>query len=422
MSSGSRLISAILNREDITTPLEQGVTESVFNDEASKKAFDWIFRYYVKFRTVPKKTRFKRQFPNYRMVKDDPSEPFADVCEEIMQNVRYRHVVESVREIAEMIDAENPAVYDKFIKAGMELAGITSVGNLVKVREMSRRIDEYEKDVASGRDPMGIAFGLPTIDRATLGIHPGDLVTIAARLGAGKSNLLKHVVKTAFLDRKNVIVFSLEEHRILWQRRFDAMLNNLNYDELKALKLPKDEVKRWRENSKKFTDDFDNEVVVLSGIRNLGPTAILSYMERFKPDLVAVDGMHLLRGNNGYSADWKTITSNIDEMKQICLYTDIPAIGVVQSNRASAKEGVSTENISLADAIGQLCDVVIGVWADKKMEEAQITSVRLAKNRDGPKVEGLMCSWVLGPVIDIHELSEKELKKLAEKHIFDDED
>ena len=316
MTSDQRIISAILGRQNITIPLENGITESVFNDDASKKAFEWIFRYYVKFRAVPQKARFKRQFPNFRLVKDDQDEPFADLCEELMQNVRYRHVVESIREIAELVDDESTEVYDVFIRKGMELAGMTSMGNMVKVRDVEKRIDEYEKKVELGISPMGLTFGLQTIDDATMGIQDGELWAIAARLGTGKSNLLKHTVKANFLQGKNIIVFSLEEHRDLFKRRLDAMLFSLNVDELKSLKLSPEEVKRWRTEAKSMMEGMDNEVVVLSGIRNLGPTQILSHIERYKPDLVAIDGMHLLRSNGGYSADWKTITSNIDEVKQ----------------------------------------------------------------------------------------------------------
>lgn len=421
MSSEAKIISAILNRQDITTPLEKGVTENIFNDPASKKAFSWIFRYYLKFRYVPKKERFKRQFPNYRIVRVADDDPFEDICEEVLGNIRYRYVVESIREIAEMVDNEDPKVYDRFIKAGMELAGITVVGDLVKLRDMHFRIDQYEKDVAEGKNPMGIPFGIPSIDKATMGMQPGDLITIAARLGTGKSNLLKHVIKGAFLERKNVVVFSLEEHPKLFQRRLDAMINDLNYQDFKSLKLPKDEIKRWRDNSKKFFEEFENDVNVVTNIKRLGPEVVLSYIERFKPDLVAIDGMHLLRGSGGgYSVDWKQITSVIDEVKQIALYTDTPICGVVQANRAASKEGVNVDNLSFADSIGQLCDIVIGIWQDKQMEKKQVASLKLAKNRDGQKIEDIMCWWKLGPErIIIQEMTQKEIQ---ENGIFDEEE
>src|SRR5574337_2039715 len=89
MSSERKIVSAILNRQNLTVPLEKGITENVFNDPSSKRAFSWILRYYLKYRVVPKKDRFKRQFPEFRLIKDDPSEPFADICEEILGNLRY---------------------------------------------------------------------------------------------------------------------------------------------------------------------------------------------------------------------------------------------------------------------------------------------------------------------------------------------
>src|SRR6185503_12345184 len=156
MSSDRKLISAILARGEITPALEQGITESVFTDPASQKAFHWIFRYYVKYRIVPKKERFKRQFPEFRLLKVYDEEPFDDICEELMSNVRYRFTIESLREIAQMMDDEDPNVYDHYIKTGMQLAGITSLGDMVKVRDMQKRIDVYQKNVDEQKSPYGI--------------------------------------------------------------------------------------------------------------------------------------------------------------------------------------------------------------------------------------------------------------------------
>jgi len=420
MSSERKLISAILQNSDITTPLEIGISESIFFDVESKKAFSWIFRFYSKFRVVPTKERFKRQFPDLRLLKvNQETEPFLDICEEVMQNVRYKHVVESVRKIAQLVDEDDPSVYDEFIRAGMQMAGIASTGDMVKVRDMGKRIDKYEDLVVRGISPMGLRFGLPTLDKRTMGMKDGDFVNIAARLGTGKSNLLKHIAMTNFLDRKNVLTFSLEESKELFERRFDSMLGGLNYDDLKTLSMSKSEIARWRENAKRFAEDYDNEHIVISGLRRMGPDTILSYVERIKPDIVLIDGVHLLRMGNTYSVDWQKITQVMDEIKQMALYTNIPFCGVVQSNRASAKEGVNSENISFADAIGQLSDIVVGVFQDVKMLERGVASVRLAKNRDGIKGEDIICKWNLGGRIEIRELTEKEVKTLG---LFEDEE
>jgi len=419
VSGERKLISAILARGELTVALEKGITESVFFDPTDKKCFSWIFKYYVKFRSVPKKDRFQRQFPNFRLVKVPKDDPFEDICEEVLTNVRYKFLIDNIRELAEMVDEENPQVYDKFISAGLQLSGISAIGDLVKLRDMPSRIQKYEKKVSDNIDPMGISFGLPTLDRVTMGMQPGDLVAIAARLGTGKSNLLKHIIKTAFLNYKNVLVFSLEESPAIFERRLDAMVNDLPYEDLKWMKLKPDDLTRWKTNSVKFKE-YDNDAIVVKNVRNVGPETIFSYAQRFKPDLIAIDGMHLLRMNGNFSVDWKQITTILSEVKNIALYTDIPIVGVVQSNRASAKEGVNVENISFADAIGQLCDIVVGIWQNQKMEKNKVAQVRPAKVRDGPKNVEILCKWVLGPgKIIIRELKEEEIKRLQ---LIDPED
>lgn len=422
MSSERKLISAILSRSDISTALEKGISEYVFFSPDDKKTFNWIFRYYVKFRQVPTKERFKRQFPEYRLVKVSDSDPYEDICEEVLGNIRYKYVVDSIREISEMVDDSDPTVYDKFISAGLQLAGISTVGDLVRLRDMDRRIDKYEKAVKDNKNPMGITLSLPTLDKITMGGQPGDLIAIAARLGAGKSNLLKNIVKANFFEHKNVLVFSLEEHPDLFERRLDAMIVDLPYEDLKWLKLKDGDLKRWKIKAKQITQDHDNEVAVVKNLRYVNPEIVFSYAERFKPDLIAIDGMHLVRNGGSYSVDWKQITTVLNDLKNVALYTQIPIAGVVQSNRASAKEGVSTDNISFADAIGQLCDIVIGIWQDQKMKKKKVAQIRLAKVRDGATDISFLAKWILGPeIIQIRELTAQETQ-LIEMTDDDDED
>lgn len=420
MSGERKLISAILTRGDITTALEKGISESIFFNPDDNKAFAWIFRYYVRFRQVPAKERFKRQFPDYRLVRVSDSDPYVDICEEVLQNVRYKFVVDSIRRIAEMMDDDDASVYDEFIADGLKLAGISTVGDTVRLRDMDKRIDKYEMMVKENRNPMGISFGLPTIDKYTMGMQPGDLVSIAARLGVGKSNLLKHIVKTAFFDHKSVLVFSLEEHPDLFERRLDAMISDLPYEDLKWMKLSEQDMKKWRSSAKKLIEDHENEVAVIKNLRYVNPEIVFSYAERYKPDLIAIDGMHLVRAGNSYSVDWKQITTVLNDLKNVALYTQIPIAGVVQSNRASSKEGVSTDNISFADAIGQLCDVVIGIWQDKEMEKKKIAQIRLAKVRDGQKNIEFLAKWILGP--DIIQIKELTMEESQIAMMVDDED
>lgn len=58
-----------------------------------------------------------------------------------------------------------------------------------------------------------IQFGVPFLDDAMIGIGKNDLVVIAARSGAGKSELATHVALTNALKRKRVYFLALEAER-----------------------------------------------------------------------------------------------------------------------------------------------------------------------------------------------------------------
>src|SRR5699024_5098558 len=58
---------------------------------------------------------------------------------------------------------------------------------------------------------IGIPSGISSLDKMTMGFHPGDLIILAARPSVGKSALaLNMLVHAAKATKKNCVMFSLE--------------------------------------------------------------------------------------------------------------------------------------------------------------------------------------------------------------------
>ncbi len=86
-----------------------------------------------------------------------------------------------------------------------------SVGELTDLTDFdTRMMEELERRVRSQSSLRGISTGFDVLDEVTLGLHPGELVILAARPSMGKTALAMNIVRAVSAQEKVCAVFSLE--------------------------------------------------------------------------------------------------------------------------------------------------------------------------------------------------------------------
>lgn len=89
-------------------------------------------------------------------------------------------------------------------------------------------LERYEGKVS----PMGLPTGLKDLDSRTLGLHPGQLVILAARPGMGKTTLAMNWITLSMME-KPVLFASLEMSSSQLMERFTSMLARVEGRKLK---------------------------------------------------------------------------------------------------------------------------------------------------------------------------------------------
>jgi replicative DNA helicase len=92
----------------------------------------------------------------------------------------------------------------------------------------------------------------------------------------------------------------------------------------------------------------------------------------YKPDIVFVDGMYLMKDDrtNSRSIDWKNVAHISQDLKGCAQDFDIPLVGVTQANRSAQKtKGDDLTELSYADALGQDADAVFRVTKKNVVNE-----------------------------------------------------
>lgn len=108
-------------------------------------------------------------------------------------------------------------------------------------QQPTRRLSEYfHEDLAYfeelnrlGSGPIGLSSGLPTLDKATYGWQPGQLIVIGAQSGHGKTTVLQHFATTASRAGKTVLFVSLEMSGREMRDRMYSAEEEINHKRLK---------------------------------------------------------------------------------------------------------------------------------------------------------------------------------------------
>ncbi len=260
--------------------------------------------------------------------------------------------------------------------------------NVIAVERL-RRIAE----VAKGKGGItGIPTGFYQLDYKLLGLHPSDLVLIAARPSMGKTAFALNIAEYVAVNQKMpVLIFSLEmDYGQLFDRLL-AMESRVNSQNIRSGRLTDDEWIRVGEgadtigSSPIFIDDTSTTI-----------NAIKTNARKLKLEnniqLIIIDYLQFITTEGRSEGRQLEVAEISRSLKSLAKELKVPVVALSQLNRESAKRTDHKPVLSdLRDSgsIEQDADVVMFIhreeYYDKEKEENRnIATINIAKQRNGP--------------------------------------
>lgn len=244
---------------------------------------------------------------------------------------------------------------------------------------------------------IGIPTGFPTIDYATGGYQPEQLVTVVGPPKAGKSTLLLELARQANIRSGKRVLFctfemSAEEQR----RRLACMMAGVDYSDFIQKRLSPKVAKEMRRTLDRFTDvmpDFHFASDITAG-STVG--AVLAQVRKYDPAVVFIDGVYLMDAEvkDAESMDPKALTALTRNLKRAAQRTRKPFIisHQVLESRYSKKAGLKSKDIGYSSSFAQDSDVILGVEPplDPDNDQERRLSIVLARNA---AARSTMLSW-----------------------------
>jgi replicative DNA helicase len=318
-----------------------------------------------------------------------------------------RRVIQSSQEFVDKAYSQEFENMDAFLDAmearvfqlaeNKTTSGLTDASELVKVS-----LEKIESLYASQMMVTGVASGFNELDEMTAGMHPGELIIIAARPSMGKTAFsLNIALHAAMKEGKKVAYFSVEMGKEQVMVRMLASAAKIRLGDLRIGKIDDQAWPRLINTAAAMSETG----LFIDDTSGVSPFDIRAKCRRMKAkhglDIIMIDYLQLMSMKQKYENREREVSEISKLLKSIAKELQVPVIALAQLNRGV--EGRSDRRPMLSDlresgSIEQDADVIMMIYRedyyDRDNPEIKgLAEIIVGKQRNGP-VDTVKLRWI----------------------------
>lgn len=278
--------------------------------------------------------------------------------------------------------------------------------------ELTTAAVEQIEALQAGEGSRGVPTGLVDLDTITNGLHPGQLITVAARPGMGKSVLGLNIARACSIHQgMTSVIFSMEMSRVEIVMRVLAAEAKVSLHDMRTRGgMSEDD---WTRLARRI-GEISSAPLVIDDTPNMTVADIRARSRqlaaRHDLRLILVDYLQLMTSGRHAENRQQEVSEFSRQLKLLAKELHLPVVAISQLNRGPEQR--SDKRPMLADlresgSIEQDSDVVILLhrpdYYDRDDPRAGEIDLILAKHRDGPTAT----------VTEVHQLHYARLTDLA---------
>ncbi|HEY0010402.1 MAG TPA: replicative DNA helicase [Candidatus Paceibacterota bacterium] len=254
------------------------------------------------------------------------------------------------------------------------------------------RIEELSKQDGSIR---GVPTGFPDLDNLLSGLHPSDLIILAARPSVGKTSLALDIARNAAVKHNIPVgIFSLEMSS---EQLVDRMLSAESF--VNSWKLRTGTVRAEEEFARirDALETLSKAPIYIDDKPGNNILAMRAVARRLKRErgigLIVVDYLQLMAPSGGLKASdsmVQQVTEISRSLKSLARELEVPVLALSQLSRAVEQRGGKPRLSDLRDSgsIEQDADVVMFIHREDRTNQdsdrRNIAEILVEKHRNGP--------------------------------------
>ena len=237
----------------------------------------------------------------------------------------------------------------------------------------------------------GVKTGFKELDALTHGLHPGNMIILAARPAMGKSTLGLDIVRQASIqDGLTSVIFSLEMSKSEITMRMLSAEARVGLNNIRSGSLSDDE---WSRLARRM-GEISEAPLFIDDSPNLSMMEIRAKARRLKQrhdlKLIVIDYLQLMSSGKKVENRQQEVSEFSRQLKLMAKELNIPVIAISQLNRGPEQRTDKRPLLSdlrESGSIEQDADVVIMLHRDDMYDQQNRTGeadLIVAKHRNGP--------------------------------------
>lgn len=334
----------------------------------------------------------------YQLINGVPTAANASYYAEIVaERAVLRRLVEAGTRIVQMGYAQGGGDVDDIVNlAQAEVYGVADKRGGEDYHQLSALLeptmDEIEHAAGTSGEMLGVPTGFTDLDELTNGLHPGQMIIVAARPAVGKSTLALDIARAAAIKSDlATVVFSLEMSRTEITMRLLSAESEIPLQHMRKGTMRDQDWARIAETQGRihgaplFIDDSPN--MSLMEIR----AKCRRLKQRHNLKLVIVDYLQLMSSGKRVESRQQEVAEFSRALKLLAKELEVPVIALSQLNRGPEQRTDKKPQMSdlrESGSIEQDADVVILLHRESMYERESPregeADVIVAKHRNGP--------------------------------------
>jgi replicative DNA helicase len=241
--------------------------------------------------------------------------------------VQYGYAGAEGADVAEVVDRAQAEIYDVADRRLSE--------DFVPLEDLLQpTMDEIDAIASSGGLARGVPTGFTELDDVTNGLHPGQMIIVAARPGVGKSTLgLDFMRSCSIKNRLGSVIFSLEMSKSEIVMRLLSAEAKIKLADMRSGRMNDDD---WTRLARRMSE-ISEAPLYIDDSPNLTMMEIRAKARRLRQKadlrLIVVDYMQLMTSGKKFESRQVEVSEFSRHLKLLAKELEVPVVAISQLNR-----------------------------------------------------------------------------------------
>ena len=241
--------------------------------------------------------------------------------------VQYGYAGADGADVSDIVDRAQAEIYDVTERRAAE--------DFVILEEILQpTMDEIDAIASMGGVSKGVPTGFVELDEVTNGLHPGQMVIVAARPGVGKSTLALDFMRSCSIKNQlPSVIFSLEMSKTEIVMRLLSAEAKIKLADMRSGRMSDDD---WTRLARRMSE-ISEAPLYIDDSPNLTMMEIRAKARRLSQKaglrLVVIDYMQLMSSGKKYESRQQEVSDFSRSIKLMAKELDVPVVAISQLNR-----------------------------------------------------------------------------------------